>query len=200
MANRSVGATIRAVRAAQGLTGAEMAQELGISRPSYTQLEGGKRRLSVHILQQIARILDVPIGSLCGELIPHTATVPWRGRGRHLRPINAPDLIAVLRSTLGRDAQAGAAWLTVWVRARAGLRRNLEEAAQSAVAADVSTRGLNHAHSIDRWKCGRFGQSAGRDRFSGHSPNLRAAPFWRTVVPPLAFRLRGRTRVTPSAG
>ena len=111
MVTTTVGERIRAVRLERGLTGDHMAEHLGISRPYYTQLEGGKRRLTVHHLQQIARILEVPIGSLCGEPIPYEARVPWRGRRRHLRPMDGPDLVEVLRPVLKKDAEGGAAWV-----------------------------------------------------------------------------------------
>ena len=62
-----LGKRIRAFRQAKELTAREVAKALGISRPYYTQLEGGKRRLSAEHVRQIALALDVRVGQLFGE-------------------------------------------------------------------------------------------------------------------------------------
>ena len=66
-AGNSIGWRIRAIRERKELTGRDVASVLGISRPYYTQLEGGKRRLSAEHVWRIALALDVRVGQLFGE-------------------------------------------------------------------------------------------------------------------------------------
>ena len=58
---------VRVIRLAKGLTGRDVAKALGISRPYYSQLEGGSRRLSAEHVWRIALALDVRVGQLFGE-------------------------------------------------------------------------------------------------------------------------------------
>ena len=58
---------IREMRIEKGLTGKEVAECIGISRPYYTQLELGMRRLSAEHVENIAIALDVSIAELYGE-------------------------------------------------------------------------------------------------------------------------------------
>ncbi len=58
---------IRAIRIQKGLSAKEVAESIGISRPYYTQLELGSRRLSAEHVQNIAIALDVLISELYGE-------------------------------------------------------------------------------------------------------------------------------------
>jgi AcrR family transcriptional regulator len=79
----TVGAQIRAVRTAHGMTLRGLARELGVSPATVSQIENGRTRLSVVRLGQVAdvlgvtvpEILDVPVGA--GAL---TRTAPGGGR------------------------------------------------------------------------------------------------------------------------
>lgn len=55
---------IRDVRMSRRLSADVIAKSMGISRPFYTQLEGGKRRLSIEYLFSIAKALEVKPESL----------------------------------------------------------------------------------------------------------------------------------------
>jgi transcriptional regulator with XRE-family HTH domain len=63
-ATDEVRANIRRIRKQKRLTAEVVAVRIGISRPFYTQLEGGTRRLSLRYLIGIARALEVRPGSL----------------------------------------------------------------------------------------------------------------------------------------
>ena len=52
------------LRKDRGLTSAEVSKQMGISRPFYTQLEGGTRRLSLVYFLMICRVLRVEPGDL----------------------------------------------------------------------------------------------------------------------------------------
>ena len=55
---------IRRIRKEKKLTGEVVADRVGISRPFYTQLEGGARRMSLRYLVGIAYALGVRPGKL----------------------------------------------------------------------------------------------------------------------------------------
>jgi len=55
----SIGERLRAVRLTRGMTQQQMADLLGIKRPSLTQLEGGRHQPSQEILEAVVRELDV---------------------------------------------------------------------------------------------------------------------------------------------
>jgi transcriptional regulator with XRE-family HTH domain len=85
-----------------------MADRLGISRPFYTQLERGSRKLSAENLIRIAGILDVPIGELCAEAdtVPIAATRTFR----HVIPIANPKLRKILDPLLHNPVESGERW------------------------------------------------------------------------------------------
>lgn len=51
-------------RASKGMTQAELAKALGISRAAYTNIENGKRQPSVKVAKKLAVILDFPWAQL----------------------------------------------------------------------------------------------------------------------------------------
>jgi len=59
-----VRANIRKTRKDKGLSAQKVAEKVGISRPFYTQLEGGTRRLSVDYLLAISKGLGVDVRDL----------------------------------------------------------------------------------------------------------------------------------------
>ncbi len=59
-----VRANIRRIRKEKRLTAEVMAERIGISRPFYTQLEGGTRRMALRYLFGIALALEVKPGRL----------------------------------------------------------------------------------------------------------------------------------------
>ena len=55
---------IRAIREQKGLSAADVAKYMGISRPFYTLIEGGKRRLTVDHLERIAGALGMTVSEI----------------------------------------------------------------------------------------------------------------------------------------
>lgn len=63
---RAVGAAIRRRRLRRGLTQAQLAQRVSLSRTSITNIEAGRQKLLVHTLLTIAEVL----GLAPSELLP----------------------------------------------------------------------------------------------------------------------------------
>lgn len=63
-AMEEVRTNIRRIRQEKGMSAKNVADLMGISRPFYTQLEGGKRRLSLRYMIGIAKALKVKPGEL----------------------------------------------------------------------------------------------------------------------------------------
>lgn len=59
---------LKPLRLAKGLRQADMATELGISRPTYVQMERGNKEPTLSQLYTLARLLGVPPASLCPVL------------------------------------------------------------------------------------------------------------------------------------
>ena len=62
-----VGKKIRQLRVQQGISQEYMAEELGITQPSYARLENEDSRINVVRLQLIAKTLEVQTSELLGE-------------------------------------------------------------------------------------------------------------------------------------
>jgi len=58
---------IRQIRIQQGISQEFMAEELGITQPSYARLETEDARINIVRLMLIAKILEVPASELLGE-------------------------------------------------------------------------------------------------------------------------------------
>ena len=121
---------IRALRKQKGLSAGEVAQKLGISRPFYSLLEGGKRRLSAGHVEKIARILGVPVSKLFGEAPPSSqeeaAKADKRRPFKHLRQINTPELRKQLEPLLGNHAEDFMDCFHMYARAPGRLKRVLQ--------------------------------------------------------------------------
>ena len=97
-----IGKNIRAIRDALGLTGAQVSRAIGLSRPYYTQLEGGTRRLSAENVRKIADVLGVPVGELYeGPRRPTGRKPTGRSKPKHLHPLNTPELRRRLKPLVG---------------------------------------------------------------------------------------------------
>lgn len=66
---------IKPLRQAKGLTQAELAAELGVSRPTYVLIEQGERELTISQLHILARLLGVGVDEM-GSNLPHLASPP----------------------------------------------------------------------------------------------------------------------------
>ena len=100
-----IGKTIKSIRQQTGLRASDVAEAVGLSRPYYTQLEGGTRRLSADHVRRIAQVLAVPVADLFevegGERKPKTGR---RKKMKHLKPLNTTELRKRLKE-LGRHGR-----------------------------------------------------------------------------------------------
>ena len=62
-----IGERLRAAREAAGLTQGQIAKKLGIHRPSISEVEAGRRRVSAEELAQMANAYGVQVGWITGE-------------------------------------------------------------------------------------------------------------------------------------
>ena len=62
--NVRVGATIRALREAHGLSGTELARAIGVSGPLISLIESGDRRATMANCQAIADVFRVPLAAI----------------------------------------------------------------------------------------------------------------------------------------
>jgi len=62
-----VGTKIRQIRTRQGISQESMAEELGITQPSYARLETADSRINVERLMLIAKVLEVKPSELLGD-------------------------------------------------------------------------------------------------------------------------------------
>ena len=67
---KQLGATIRHARAGLGITQADLAQIVGLSRTSLTNIELGRQRILVDQLAELASALHVSVSSLIPERKP----------------------------------------------------------------------------------------------------------------------------------
>ncbi len=105
---------IRDLRKARGMSAKDVSERMGISRPFYTQLEGGTRRLSVQYLEGIARALSTTVAELYRD---DSAAGP-----RH-----SPQLAEKLRPYLGSRSESVAENLKEFADARNTLRQSLKD-------------------------------------------------------------------------
>lgn len=80
---RALGARVRARRVEHGVSQAELASELGLTRASVTNLEAGRQRPLAHQLVAIAALLDADPRDLIGDR-PNGAYDPERQLHRDL--------------------------------------------------------------------------------------------------------------------
>ncbi len=82
---RGVGAQVRTARSRRGLTRKNLAYHSGVSERYLARVESGEANISVVLLSQLARALDVPILSLMpGELEAESRHAPLDGLLRNL--------------------------------------------------------------------------------------------------------------------
>jgi transcriptional regulator with XRE-family HTH domain len=62
-----IGERLRSARDAAGLTQGQIAKKLGIHRPSISEIEAGRRKVSAEELAQMADAYGVQVGWLTGE-------------------------------------------------------------------------------------------------------------------------------------
>lgn len=70
--SQELGLRIRRAREQQGLSQEELAAEMGLGQRAISELENGKRRLTVAEVPDMARILDVPVLYFFGDYLTPT--------------------------------------------------------------------------------------------------------------------------------
>ena len=96
---------IRDLRKKKGMSAKDVSEKMGISRPFYTQLEGGTRRLSVQYLEGIARALGTTVADLYSEDgKPETPDMIVKS----VAESGNPELAERLRPYLGADSDKAA--------------------------------------------------------------------------------------------
>ena len=123
-----IGKNIRAIRDALGLTGAHVSRAIGLSRPYYTQLEGGTRRLSAEHVRKIADVLGVPVGELYDSPGKRGARKPRGGRKpKHLRPLNTSEIHRRLKPLLGEHTADAVQCIRMLVSAPEEVKEKIRE-------------------------------------------------------------------------
>jgi transcriptional regulator with XRE-family HTH domain len=89
---------IRTARENAGLSQGQAAKQLGLARPSITEAEQGRRKVSAVELAEMAKLYGVTIGWLAGENDNLDATHdPIQLAAREIASLNREDLDAVLQ-------------------------------------------------------------------------------------------------------
>lgn len=75
--NELLGSRIKALRSAKHYTQEQIADQIGISRQRYARIENGTNNITLEILSQIAKILDVTVGDIT-RVLDETPVVAYR--------------------------------------------------------------------------------------------------------------------------
>lgn len=75
--NTLLGSRIKALRSAKGFTQEQMADRIGISRQKYARIESGVNNITLEVLAQIAKVLDVQVGDIT-RVLDETPVVAYR--------------------------------------------------------------------------------------------------------------------------
>ena len=95
-----LGARIKKLRSARGMSQAAMAEAAGVSRATVTQIENGQQAPSMTTLAAVGRVLDLPLATFFREV---------RDPAPAGSPVTASEVRAIVREELGRFlARAGA--------------------------------------------------------------------------------------------
>lgn len=125
--NATIQEHIRSLRKQKGLRAADMARKMGISRPFYTLLEGGKRKLTAAHVEKIAGALGMSVGELYASSRPaQKSGVPTGQKpSRHIRPINPPELRKRFLPYFGEQTDDMVGCIQMWV-ASEQLKRKIQ--------------------------------------------------------------------------
>ena len=93
---REIARRLRAAREQAGLSQGQVAAQLGVHRPTVSEIEAGKRRVSAEELGQLAELYDVGIDWLArGAEDQHDPTITLAAR--ELAKLKKEDLDTLLR-------------------------------------------------------------------------------------------------------
>ena len=103
-----VAARLRAAREMAGLSQGQVANLVGMHRPTVSEIEAGRRRVAVEELLKFAGIYDVTLSWLAGEQVekldPHGDLVELAARElRKLKPEDLDRLLGLLGSLRAQE-------------------------------------------------------------------------------------------------
>lgn len=75
--NKLLGGRIKALRNAKNFTQEQIADRIGISRQKYARIESGANNITLEVLSQIAKILDVSVGDIT-RVLDETPVIAYR--------------------------------------------------------------------------------------------------------------------------
>lgn len=105
-----IASRIREARRAAGLSQGQVARLLGLQRPSVSEMEAGRRRVSGEEITRLAELFDVKTSWLLGEgaerADPHDAKLQLAARElAKLKPEDLDRLLALLASVNDEDSE-----------------------------------------------------------------------------------------------
>lgn len=75
--NEMLGSRIKAIRSAKNFTQEQVADQIGISRQKYARIESGVNSITLEILSEIAKVLDVSVGDIT-RVLDETPVIAYR--------------------------------------------------------------------------------------------------------------------------
>lgn len=103
MDSKELGLRIRRAREQNGLSQEELADQMGLGQRAISELENGKRRLTVAEVPDLARILDVPVLYFFGDdLTPTDLDIALLEHFRALPSIDAQKAVVEIVRLLAR--------------------------------------------------------------------------------------------------
>ena len=76
--NALLGNRVKELRNAKNFTQEQVASQIGISRQKYARIEGGVNSITLEVLSQIAKILEVSVGDITKVLDEAPAAAVYR--------------------------------------------------------------------------------------------------------------------------
>jgi len=74
--DREVGLRLQRARRERGLTQAQLAQRIGLPRPSYANIESGRQRVPLDVVWRAAIVLGYPLSALVPEPLGRADATP----------------------------------------------------------------------------------------------------------------------------
>lgn len=75
--NEILGGRIKALRCIKHLTQEQMADQIGVSRQKYARIENGTNNITLEVLAQIAKVLEVQVADIT-RVLDESPTIAYR--------------------------------------------------------------------------------------------------------------------------
>lgn len=79
-----IGARIRAARLGRQMTQADLAERIGLTRASITNMEAGRQSIGAGLLVLVSEALDTSVAALCGQAVEYGVGTAITGLQRRL--------------------------------------------------------------------------------------------------------------------